>query len=107
MIDLQRSSDLLQSATATIQTHEAALERMKSKVDVIHSSNAQNAAASAALLVKQVQSRLSMLTLTKIFSHILAPRCIYLPCCLVAAALHASYLQSICHSACRSRSLHH
>ena len=54
VLHLQRSSDLLQSATATIQSHEAALDSMKSKVAAIHDSKAQSASASAALLVKQV-----------------------------------------------------
>ena len=55
MVPLQRSNDLLQSATVAVRSHEAALASMKGKLAAIHSSTAQRAADNAALLAKQVQ----------------------------------------------------
>ena len=69
VVPLQKSSELLQTATAAVQTHEAALESMKGKLATMHSSSAQRAAADAALLAEQVQNQASMLTSIPLISY--------------------------------------
>lgn len=52
---LQRSNELLQSAKDAIQSHEVALESMKSRLAAIDNSKAESAAADALKLVEQVE----------------------------------------------------